>query len=77
MHTEYFVFVHASKDAGGSSHSNHEPRSLWEITALEKPVYALPKEFEAVFFSFRLRWQFGYVHGTQWCVSLQEVSINS
>lgn len=46
-------------------------------TTDKKPIYGLPKELEAVFFSFRLRWQFGYVHGTQWCVSLHEVSINS
>jgi len=43
----------------------------------KKWIYAVPNEFEAVFFSFRLRWQFGYVHGTQWWVSLHEVSINS
>jgi hypothetical protein len=43
----------------------------------KKPIYALPNDLEAVFFSFRLRWQFGYVHGTQWCVSLHEVSIIS
>lgn len=51
--------------------------NLYPSITDKKPIYALPKEFEAVFFSFRLRWQFGYVHGTQWCVSLQEVSIIS
>ncbi len=31
----------------------------------------------AVFFSFRFLWQFGYVHGTQWCVVRQDVSMSS
>ncbi len=46
-------------------------------TTDKKSIYFRPNEFEAVFFSLRFRWQFGYVHGTQWCVSLHEVSIIS
>jgi hypothetical protein len=40
------------------------------------PYHPLPNDLIAVFFSFRFLWQFGYVHGTQWYVVLQDVSMS-
>lgn len=40
-------------------------------------IHPFPNDLTADVLSFKFRWQFGYVHGTQWWVGLQEVSIIS